>query len=140
MRRDTEGDQRDPTIPCPLALVVVKTPRGVLFGLNRWRKEFELPGGMIDDGETARVAAARELAEETGLLREPVALHWEGTVLFRLTWPNRDERAAVFSVELSEAFEPIVNEELTAFLWWTSGGPSEEVNALDLAIAEWVST
>lgn len=53
--------------PCPLALAVITHRHQVLLGLNRWREEWELPGGIIDGDETARVAASREILEETGL-------------------------------------------------------------------------
>ncbi|MGA9311148.1 MAG: NUDIX domain-containing protein [Pseudonocardiaceae bacterium] len=33
---------------------------------NSWRRQWELPGGMREPGETA-AAAVRELAEETGV-------------------------------------------------------------------------
>ncbi|UZN03690.1 hypothetical protein [Cellulomonas sp. S1-8] len=37
----------DAGAPCPLALVVVRRPDAtVLVGLNRWRRVWELPGGV----------------------------------------------------------------------------------------------
>jgi 8-oxo-dGTP pyrophosphatase MutT (NUDIX family) len=58
-------------IPRPAAAVVVRDPeRGVLliwrhrFVPDRWG--WEIPGGRIDEGETAAGAAARETREETG--------------------------------------------------------------------------
>lgn len=36
-----------------------------VIGYNGWRKQWEFPAGGIDEGETARQAAARELYEET---------------------------------------------------------------------------
>lgn len=37
----------------------------VLLGYNGWRKQWELPAGGIETGETARQAAIRELKEES---------------------------------------------------------------------------
>lgn len=71
-----EGDRFDyPVVHLPrvaVALVVRHGPSGeeVLmlrtyrYPVNRYG--WELPGGGVDDGEEARVAAARETAEETG--------------------------------------------------------------------------
>jgi 8-oxo-dGTP pyrophosphatase MutT (NUDIX family) len=49
------------------SLIVVRFGNPVLMLFNGWRRQWELPGGMRDPGETARQAAVRELAEETGI-------------------------------------------------------------------------
>lgn len=51
--------------------VVPVTPQGRVVLIRQWRhgsgdSALEIPGGLVDPGETPRQAAARELAEETG--------------------------------------------------------------------------
>jgi 8-oxo-dGTP diphosphatase len=48
------------------AVTIARSAAGVVLVFNRQRKVWELPGGLIDAGETARDGAAREFAEETG--------------------------------------------------------------------------
>ena len=67
-------DQYDRVLLFGARLVDLSTPPGpVLYWYT--------PGGAIEPGETARSAAARELAEEIGLVVDPAAL--EGPVWLR---------------------------------------------------------
>ena len=55
--------------------VVALTPERHLILVRQWRhgtlrEELELPAGLMDEGETAVEAAARELKEETGYSAE----------------------------------------------------------------------
>lgn len=52
---------------------VLLVQRGKALGHGRW----SLPGGKIEDSETAEAAAARELFEETGVLAD--LRHFVGT-------------------------------------------------------------
>ncbi len=51
----------------PSAGCYIETDKGVVLGINNWKKQLQLPGGSIDEGETPQVAAARETQEETML-------------------------------------------------------------------------
>jgi 8-oxo-dGTP diphosphatase len=51
--------------PLTHSLIVVKYQCKYLLMLNKWRKSWELPGGVIEQGENARECIIRELLEET---------------------------------------------------------------------------
>ena len=123
-------------VPCPLALVVLDAEGGTLLGLNRWRGVWELPGGLLEEGETPRQAAARELLEETGVDLPEDQLRWAGLAEFALVDPTRIELAGVY-VATSER-RPTVqsSEELTEVGWFSLGHPPAPHSPLDLEIAE----
>lgn len=124
--------------PCHLALVVpVRADGRVLFGLNPWRCNWELPGGMIEHGESQREAAARELVEETGLTG--VQLQWIGSAVFGLRHPDRTERAAVYRAAVDRNTEVTVTDELVELDWVDLGRPPTDVSPLDLAVARWAA-
>ncbi|MEU8856942.1 NUDIX domain-containing protein [Streptomyces sp. NPDC048556] len=78
--------------------VVVTTTDGYVLLIERgWDPhagQWALPGGHVDPGETSRIAAARELAEEAGVYAAPEELSQVGT------WdaPGRDPRGRYVTV------------------------------------------
>lgn len=63
------------------------------------------PGGKIEAGETAEVAAAREFFEETGT-----------EIATNMSLATKNDKFSLFKTE-GEKFNPILNDEHTAFQW-----------------------
>ena len=79
---------------------------------------FSLPGGVVELGETLTEALVREIAEETGMSIEPVALAGFREAIVR----DRDDRVERHFVILCfaarwRAGEPELNEELSEARW-----------------------
>ena len=125
--------------PLTSALCVVKGPRGFMLLRNRWRNEWELPGGMIDEGETPREAVIREIHEESGY--EMADVRFLGMLKFFLkpSWHLPEERVeytALYAAEIAVEREFTANEEMTGLCWHNLGEPIENANIIDLKLLE----
>jgi 8-oxo-dGTP pyrophosphatase MutT (NUDIX family) len=124
-------------LPMPLSLIVVVFSARVLLMFNRWRGQWELPGGMREPGEAPRRAAVRELDEETGIATAD--LDFALIAEFSLQRPSRREYAAVYRTRLDQAPVLLLNDEASAFQWWEPRSSiGEHMSPLDTAIARHV--
>ncbi|MHB1474930.1 MAG: NUDIX domain-containing protein [Dermatophilaceae bacterium] len=92
-------------------------------------------GGQLEEGESPREAAWRELHEETG--QRPDVLTFAGVVTFALGLEQRQEHAAVYTGTVSSEGDFVVNREIERIIWWDPDGASVEglSTALDAEIA-----
>ncbi|MER6666037.1 NUDIX hydrolase [Amycolatopsis japonica] len=124
----------DEQVDVPASLVVVSHAETVLMMFDSRRKQWELPGGTREPGETPRQAAARELHEETGIHVQGPA--FAAVAEFDLTNPERREHLAVYQVRLQVVPRLTVNEEALDFHWWRPSQPVREgMSPLDAEIA-----
>ncbi|MFC8828409.1 NUDIX hydrolase [Streptomyces sp. NPDC057137] len=115
----TRGDEATPPTdaPLPAALVALWRAGRVLMVFDQYRRSWELPGGRIEQGESPRQAAVRELLEESG--QEPdEPLRFVGYAGCVLAPDQRAEYLAVFAGHCAEARDFRANEETTAIRWW----------------------
>ncbi|HZR50975.1 MAG TPA: NUDIX hydrolase [Streptosporangiaceae bacterium] len=128
----------DDAAPMPLSLIVVVCAGRVLMVLDAARGQWELPGGTREEDETARQAAVRELAEETGITvadLEPAAVAG-----FDLTRPARREYAAVYRLMPPAIPQLAADDEILDFRWWDPRSPLPvDMSPLDAEIGRRVT-
>ncbi|CUR54539.1 putative hydrolase [metagenome] len=134
---ERELDLLEPRSALARSLVVATYGGEVLLVHNSWRLHWELPGGLLGPGESARHAAERAFFEETGL--GSPALEFLAVVTFELVPDRRREYAAAFLAPLDRrpevgAFLP--NEEIGGLRWWDLKEELPDSADLDLWIAE----
>ncbi|WP_406396858.1 NUDIX hydrolase [Streptomyces uncialis] len=106
--------------PTPAALVALWHDGRILMVFGRFRQRWELPGGCIEQGESPRQAATRELLEESGQTPDE-PLRFTGYAKFVLAPDQRAEYLAVFTGNCTVVRGFRANEETTAMHWWDLG-------------------
>jgi 8-oxo-dGTP diphosphatase len=126
----------DGSPPLVRSLVVVEWGQQVLLGFNVGRQQWELPGGAVEPGESAQDAAIRELAEETGINTDRVALVALAEFIFEAEATRH--LAAVIVAVLGGAPELIENDEMNSFVWWDPKGKlCDGMSPLDAEVARY---
>ena len=132
LREELLGTQ-DPSVPLTASLVVLWCGDECLMVFNRYRQAWELPGGMLDPGESAREAAIRELAEESGQRADSLDL--AGVAKIRVAPDNRLEYLAIYRGELESPQPFTPNDEMSAATWWNPTEPLTALFPIDAALA-----
>lgn len=117
------------------AYAILKVIDKYVVGYNRWRKQWEFPAGGIDEGESAREAAIRELYEETHQKNEK--LEFKG--LFKVEdTKGKIKYQAVFTCYQEEMnpFEHNDNDEMTEIKLWDMQEDIGYVDECDVKIVQ----
>jgi 8-oxo-dGTP diphosphatase len=127
--------------PLPLALLVVRHAGKTLLVFNRYKRHWELPGGMLETGESARSCAIRETQEEAGVSCASELLRFVGVMKFLLqpskfNPAERIEYGALFQCEIeSTAWAFVPNQETSQVCWWDGTQPMGPIDGID----EWLA-
>lgn len=121
--------------PTPMALTALWTQGEVVMVYDRYRDGWELPGGMLEPGESLRQAAVRELFEESG--QEPDGpLQFVGYAAFLLGPAQRAEYGALFTGRTLDRRRSEANEEIAVTCWWDLNSPlAGRVSGIDVYLA-----
>ena len=120
-----------PALAPAFAVVMARGPAGVVLVFNRYRKVWELPGGMIDPGESARDCARRELAEEAECVAG--ALDWLGLVEVD---DGRRHCGAVFACDVTAVPTLVSNAEIDGIAAWTPESAPRPMGETDRALLD----
>lgn len=118
--------------------IVFKVNNSYLLGFNNWRKQWEIPAGRIEKGESAREAAIRELFEETH--QQVDAAEFKG--LFKKKRPNGEivYMAIFFCIKDGIVpFEKKEEDEFDEIKLWDLKEDIGYVDEIDFKIIEVVS-
>ena len=99
---------------------------------NRSRRNWEVPGGTIDPGESPRSCAMREFLEETG--HDAAHLDFAGVMHFHKHPDARSEFGALSTTDLDEIGELLPNDEAEELQLWDLEAEIGEVDAIDHAL------
>jgi 8-oxo-dGTP diphosphatase len=123
----------DPSVPLTASIVVLWYGGKCLMVFNRYRQAWELPGGMLDPGESPREAAIRELEEESG--QRPDALDFAGVALIRVAPDHRLEFLATYQGRIASPLPFTPNDEMSHSTWWDPGEELADLFPIDAALA-----
>ena len=117
------------------AFAIVNVKGQYLIGYNSWRQQWEFPAGGIEQGETARQAAERELFEETHQINHD--LEFRG--LFKVLKPNGEIKYQAMFLGCQDElvpFEKDNGDEMDEIRLWDLKEDIGYVDKCDLKMVE----
>ena len=119
-------------------LAIVKIGNDYLLGWNKWRQRYEIFGGCIENGESARECINRECYEELGI--QDADMHYIGAMKFLLKpdYFSSDERieygglygVALNDIGIEEIYRAIQDKEEITEIALSSQVKNRELIAL----------
>jgi 8-oxo-dGTP pyrophosphatase MutT (NUDIX family) len=113
------------------AVMITDSAEGIVLVFNRWRGVWELPGGLVDPGESPRSTAVRELREEAGC--EAHEVRWLGVAEVD---DGRRHFGGVFRCSVTDIPPKIPDEEIGGVACWLADRPPPGLGATDEALLE----
>lgn len=123
------------TLPVAFSLIIGRNDLGFLLVHNAKRKVWELPGGFIDAGETARQCAVRELEEESG--HRVSELRWRAAI--EIEAMNKIRYGALYCAHIAGPRPFVGNSEIDSIGYWPVCGLPARVSAIDRALLAYYS-
>lgn len=120
--------------PLSGSFAVIKCEGKFLMGFNSLRRQWELPAGKREVGETPKECAIRELYEETG--QSVTGLSLVGLVTSKLVGNGSIKGNPVYFSEIAQLQPFVENAETTMIMLWDMVEQIGRVDALDLKIVE----
>ena len=120
--------------PLSGSFAVIKCEGKFLMGFNSLRRQWELPAGKREAGETPKECAIRELYEETG--QSVTELILVGLVTSKHVGNGSIKRNPVYFSEVAQLQPFVENAETTMIMLWDMVEQIGRVDALDLKIVE----
>ncbi|MFD2078491.1 NUDIX hydrolase [Actinopolymorpha cephalotaxi] len=130
---ETDLGGLDASVPLTASLVVLWHDGRCLMVFNRFRQLWELPGGMIDPGETPREAAVRELVEESA--QHPDTLDLAGVARVTCAPEDRLEFLAIYRGRVDSPLPFVPNAEMSGATWWDPAENLTDLTPIDAALA-----
>ncbi len=113
------------------AVTLARAVDGFVLVFNRFRNVWELPGGLIDPGDSPRDTARRELLEEAGC--EALELEWLGVVAVD---DGRPHLGAVYACRVFCVPATMHNVEIAGLARWRAGTAPGPLGDSDRALLE----
>lgn len=114
--------------PITHSLVVARNKTGFLLMFNKWKQKWEVPGGILEAGETLRECALREMLEETNQI--PTKLHFRGLMKFILKNGNT-EYGGLFSAAIDTERPFLENNEANSIIYWDGNQDIGYIDEID---------